>query len=53
MDSLTVNDKKNTTQFGRYHVLYHVKKLMQQKKNQYEWDLIQLSFTVHKLRNGH
>ena len=25
---------------------------MQQKKNQYERDLIQFSFTVHKLRNG-
>ena len=35
------------------HFLYHVKKLMQQKKNQYERDLIQLFFTVHKLKNGH
>ena len=34
------------------HFLYHVKKLMQQK-NEYERDLIKLSFTVHKLRNRH
>ena len=34
------------------HFLNHVKKLTN-KKNQYERDLIQLSFTVHKLRNGH
>ena len=31
------------------HFLYYVKKLMQQKENQYERDLIQLPFTVHKL----
>ena len=36
------------------HFLYHVKKLVQQKKiNTKETLPIQLSFTVHKLRNGH
>ena len=53
MHQKTSMQKRSYRQFGRQALfISHKKTSATKKKNQYERDL-QLSFIVHKLRNGH